>query len=168
MKNKLIKLGALALLLCGLSFKSYTQEVFKRRNVHVELLGSGIFGSVNYDFLFKPGNDGFGMRVGLGYLPNGFVLPVGIYDLIGQKRVQFEYGLGIAAAGFFGPISQDLTFSDGIDNFGIIAYGKAGMRISPQENGLVFNIHWNPLINNQGFITAWFGLGIGYSWKKKL
>ena len=158
---------SLFILICGICpGKSWGQEDLKRKSIYLELGGSGIIGSVNYDFLFKPGNDGLGMRVGLGFVPNTIVVPIGLNGLIGKKKVAFEYGAGISAAFIFADV-DNLTFNFGSDHFGFIGYGKVGMRISPKENGVVFNIHWNPVITAEKLRLLWFGLGIGYSWKKK-
>lgn len=132
--------------------------------MYLELLGSGVIGSVNYDFRFKPDNDGLGMRMGFGYVPNVLVFPIGLNGLIGKNRVSFEYGAGISAAVFLNNKSNDLTFSNGMDNLGFIGFGKLGVRITPKNRGVFFNLHWNPMINIVETRWAWFGLGIGYSW----
>jgi hypothetical protein len=159
------------ILFCFLCFifiakEGQSQEVFKRRAVYGELLGSGIFGSINYDFRFIPGNDGLGLRVGFGALPSGIVFPLGINGLLGENRLAFEYGAGISTAIITGPISQNLTFNNGSNRVGFIGFGKAGIRYTPKDNGLFFNLNWNPLLNIEGLTIGWFGLGIGYSWKK--
>lgn len=162
-----IKLGylLLPLFLITLSFHAKSQEIYKRKAVYGELLGSAVFASVNYDFRFKPGNDGYGMRVGISGAPSLIIMPVEINDLIGEKRFAFEYGLGLTFAYFTGPVSQDLTFSDNSQKFGAIAFAKAGLRFTPKENGLFFNLNWTPLFNIEGATLGWFGMGIGYSWK---
>jgi hypothetical protein len=152
----------------SLSLEGRGQENFRRQAVFVELLGSGVFGSVNYDFRFKPGNDGLGLRAGIGAIPSGIVFPFGLSGLVGKKRVTFEYGAGITAALITGPITQDLTFTDGLENFGVIGFANAGIRFTPTDNGLLFKLNWNPMFNSEGPILGWFGLGVGYSWKKEL
>lgn len=161
--KKLIILTATILLI---STSLFAQGQAKRRTVYAELLGSGIIGSVNYDFRFKPGNDGLGMRMGFGYVPDALIFPIGLNGLIGKNRVAFEYGAGISAAVFLRTVGNNLSFSNGADNLGYIAYGKAGIRITPKANGLFFNLNWNPLMNAVETQWAWFGMGIGYSWNK--
>lgn len=68
----------LLLVLILTSFHSSGQETSTRRVVYAELLGSGVFGSVNYDFRFKPGNNGPGLRIGGGYVPDVIIIPVGL------------------------------------------------------------------------------------------
>lgn len=155
------------LILITFSFKGFSQDAFKRRAVYAELLGSGIIASLNYDFRFKPGNDGLGFRVGVGGLPSAIVFPIGINGLLGKKRFAFEYGAGITAAIITGPITQNLTFNNDSEKFGIIGFAKAGVRYTPTDNGLFLNLNWNPMVNREGLILGWFGLGIGYSWKKE-
>lgn len=158
--------AALLILLLFISFHLFSQENSKRQAVYLEVLGSGVIGSINYDFRFKPGNDGLGMRAGFGYVPDVLVFPIGLNGLIGKKRVAFEYGSGISAAVFLRSVSNDLSFSSGTDHLGFIWFGKAGIRITPKNNGVFFNFNWNPLINKEETRWAWFGLGIGYGWKK--
>lgn len=149
-----------------ISINVFSQENLKRQVAYVELVGSGVFGSVNYDFRFKPGNDGLGMRTGLGYVPDVLVIPIGLNGLVGKNRIAFEYGAGVSASVFFKSKSGNQTFSSGINNLGFIGFAKAGIRVTPKNNGLFFNINWNPMINTDEIRWIWFGIGIGYSWKK--
>jgi hypothetical protein len=158
------KKTTLVLIFLLVSLSLFSQENSKRQAVYLELLGSGVIGSVNYDFRFKPGNDGLGMRMGFGYVPDVLVFPIGLNGVIGKNRVSFEYGAGVSAAVFLEKKINDLTFSNGVDNFGFIGFGKMGIRIRPKNRGVFFNLHWNPLINTVETRWAWFGLGIGYSW----
>jgi hypothetical protein len=164
-------LRKLQILFCIISFifiinEGKGQDIYKRKAIYGELLGSGIFGSINYDFRFLPRNDGLGLRVGLGALPSGIVFPLEINGLVGENRFAFEYGAGISAAIITGPISQNLTFNNGLNRTGFIGFAKAGIRYTPKDNGLFLNLNWNPLLNIEGITLGWFGLGIGYSWKK--
>ena len=158
------KRTTLVLILLLLSLSLLSQEKSRRQAVYLELLGSGVIGSVNYDFRFKPGDDGLGMRMGFGYVPDVLVIPIGLNGVIGKNRVSFEYGFGISAAVFLENKSNDLTFANNVDNLGFIGFGKMGVRIRPKNKGLFFNLHWNPLINTVETWWPWFGMGIGYSW----
>ncbi|MDE5423986.1 hypothetical protein L3073_17360 [Ancylomarina sp. DW003] len=111
----------------------FAQEKTKRRAVYTELLGSAVIGSVNYDFRFKPGNDGLGMRMGFSYLPD---------------------------------VNHGSTFLTDFKDIGYIAFAKAGLRITPKNTGLFFNLNWTPLFNRDEIQWTWFGLGIGYSWNE--
>lgn len=147
------------------SLNSFAQQKGKRQVVYAELLGSGVVGSVNYDFRFKPGNDGFGMRMGLGYIPDAIIIPLEINGLLGKKRVAFEYGAGISSAIFLSNDYINEAFLEDIKNFGVIGYVKSGVRITPKKNGVFLNLNWYLVRNKYEYIN-WFGLGIGYSWNK--
>ena len=151
-----------------MSFSVQSQDIFKRKAIYAELLGSGIFASINYDFRFWPENDGLGMRIGISGAPSVIIFPVEINDLIGKKRFAFEYGIGLTAAIFTSSVSANLTFNNDSQKFGVIAFGKAGFRFTPKDNGLFFNLNWNPLVNIEGVRLGWFGMGIGYSWKQSI
>ena len=161
-KKKIVLISTFLLI----SFNLFSQENFKRRVAYIELLGSGVFGSANYDIRFKSGNDGLGMRMGVGYIPDVLLIPIGLNGLIGKGRVAFEYGTGISAGVFLKNKIGNQTFSSGINNLGFIGFAKVGIRVTPKNNGLFFNFNWNPMINTVETRWIWFGLGIGYSWKK--
>ncbi|MFP4366339.1 MAG: hypothetical protein ACLFQA_04515 [Bacteroidales bacterium] len=154
----------LFLILFFLSIDTYCQEINRRKVVYAELLGSAVTGSVNYDFRFKPGNDGFGMRTGLGFVPKALIIPIELNRLTGKNRIAFEYGAGVSAAIFLEEVGYDQTFLNDLGNFGFIGYAKAGIRLTPKDNGVFFNLNWNPIINTVETRWVWFGLGIGYSW----
>lgn len=61
-----------------------------------QILGPGLFFSVNYDTRFKPINNGLGLRLGLGYAI-GATIPLSINYLIGKnnKRSFLELGAGV-------------------------------------------------------------------------
>ncbi|WP_017257377.1 hypothetical protein [Pedobacter arcticus] len=60
-----------------------------------QILGDGLFFSINYDTRFKTSNKGLGLRAGVGIL-FGAALPVSINYLIGNsnKRSFLELGAG--------------------------------------------------------------------------
>ena len=82
-------------LFCAILF-AQSETSPKRKAVYAEFLGSGVFGSVNYDFRFTEKNNGPGLRIGAGMVPDVLVIPVEINGLVGRKKVLFEYGLGIS------------------------------------------------------------------------
>lgn len=161
--------------LLSLGFHSFSQRMeinrdqqinSKRKVVYAELMGAGVIGSVNYDFRFSPGNDGLGMRIGCGYVPDVLTFPLEMNGLIGKRRIAFEYGAGISAGVFLKSVGNKESFATGIESIGYIGFAKAGLRITPKNNGLFFNFNWNPIINAEETRWIWFGLGIGYSWNK--
>ena len=65
-----------------LPFGLPAQSNGKNKVVYAELLGAGVFGSVNYDFRFKPGSEGLGMRIGAGMVPDVLIIPIEINGLM--------------------------------------------------------------------------------------
>lgn len=106
------------------------------------------------------------MRIGGSFLPGAIVIPIELNNLIGKKRIALEYGGGVTAAYFYDLAGIDLTLEDQFEDFGVIAFGKVGVRYTPVDNGLFLNFNYYAMVNNQGLIPVWLGLGIGYSWKK--
>jgi hypothetical protein len=154
------------LIILFLPFGLPAQSNGKNKVVYAELLGAGVFGSVNYDFRFKPGSEGLGMRIGAGMVPDVLIIPIEINGLMGKKRLALEYGLGTSAGIFLEEKPGDQTFSSGLNGLGFVGYAKVGLRLRPKNNGLMMNLNWTPMINTDEIWAVWFGLGIGYSWNK--
>jgi len=154
------------LIILFLPFGLPAQSNGKNKVVYAELLGAGVSGSVNYDFRFKPGSEGLGMRIGAGMVPDVLIIPIEINGLMGKKRLALEYGLGTSAGIFLEEKPGDQTFSSGLNGLGFVGYAKVGLRLRPKNNGLMMNLNWTPMINTDEIWAVWFGLGIGYSWNK--
>lgn len=158
------KLTLSTLVLLFLFSISFAQETTKRQAVYAELGGAAVLGSINYDFRFKPGNEGLGARIGFGYVPDVLVFPLEMNGLIGKHKVAFEYGAGISVAYFTeNHNTGNQTFRDGDSRLGFIYHGKAGIRITPANSGFFFNFNCTPQINTED-TRLWFGMGLGYSW----
>lgn len=158
------KLTLLTLAMFCLFSIALSQQTTKRQAVYAELGGASFIGSVNYDFRFKPGNDGLGARLGLGYVPDVIILPLELNGLIGKNKIAFEYGAGISVAYFTeNHNTGNQTFRNGNSRVGFIYYGKTGIRITPANNGFFFNFNCTPLTNTEE-TRLWFGIGLGYSW----
>ncbi len=145
------------------SAQSDTDKI--RKTIYAELLGSGVFGSVNYDVRFSEKDNGLGFRVGAGMIPDVLVIPLEINGLAGKKKVLFEYGIGIANGIFLKDKPGNTTFPTGTTKIGFIGFAKTGIRYQPQNNGIMLNLNWTPVVNSEDVRWIWFGLGIGYSWK---
>jgi hypothetical protein len=137
-----------------------------RKSIFGELLGNGLITSVNYDTRFKPDrNDGFGLRVGIGYFPSLFTLPMGINYIVGKRRSGFESGIGITP--FYDIQSVDER------KFTTVALLTVGYRFQPIDNGFLFRVNGSIGYDKRklvfpesgGFIIPWPGLSIGYSFK---
>lgn len=157
-------LTSLTLAMFCLCTIALSQQTRKRQAVYAEIGGAAVLGSVNYDFRFKPGNDGLGARIGFGYVPDVLVFPLELNGLIGKNKVAFEYGAGISTAYFTqNHNSGNQTFRNENSRLGVIFHGKAGIRITPANNGFFFNFNCTPQMNTLD-TRLWFGMGLGYSW----
>jgi hypothetical protein len=169
---KKLSLSLLALLLVSQSFAQ------RRKTAFVEILGNGLIVSGNFEMrLKKDSNSGSGLRAGLGggnisgydnngnYVSVGLItIPLGYNYLIGEKRSSFELGAGItpiivSASGNF---NGDFVSGKGITLSGVL---NAGYRYQPLNSGFMGKITWTPLATNSGFYAAYFGIGLGYSFK---
>ncbi|MFD1141332.1 hypothetical protein ACFQ4C_09440 [Larkinella insperata] len=165
------------LLLIFLSSASvWAQDGGRNKAVYAEALGSGITLSLNYDFRFKPTQDGLGMRIGVGGgsfsdtnsdAKAGIVtMPVLVDYLVGQRRVAFEAGAGLTLVYInvsgTDAVSGELLSGKG---FGFMGTFNTGLRLQPVRNGVVFRLNWSPAISNAGFQANWLGLSLGYAFK---
>jgi hypothetical protein len=169
---KKLSLSLLALLLISQSFAQ------RRKTAFVELLGNGLIVSGNFEMrLKKDSNSGSGIRAGLGggnvsgydnngnYVSVGLVtIPLGYNYLIGEKRSSFELGAGITPiiVSANGNVNGDFFSGSGLTLTGVL---NAGYRYQPLNSGFMGKITWTPLATNSGFYAAYFGIGLGYSFK---
>ncbi|GAB2789223.1 hypothetical protein GCM10027275_37730 [Rhabdobacter roseus] len=158
----------------ALTISSYAQDGGRNKAIYVEGLGSGLLFSVNYDFRFKPQQDGLGMRVGIGGGNlGGFDANVGIVTvpvlanyLVGTRRVAFEAGAGITPI-YVKASAADLSTGDVVKADGLSAFGtlNAGLRLQPIRNGVVFRLTYTPIITGSGFLPLFLGVSLGYAFK---
>ena len=136
-----------------------------RHAVFGELLGTGGYASLNYDRRFKPGNDGFGFRVGIGSGPrlqdnNSGYLTIPIYPnhILGKGRSGLETAVGLTPLIAFKELQNDPQ---------VRAYPflHIGYRMQPLEKGLLLRIGWTPNIHDGRFDARGAGLSLGYSFK---
>ena len=75
--------------------------------------------------------------------------------VIGSVNYDFRFNQGNDGLGMRigGKGLGNQTFPTGIDNLGYIGFAKAGIRVTPKNNGLFFNFNWNPMINTVE--TSW-------------
>jgi hypothetical protein len=157
-------LTAVLLLILIPSITSYAQKETARNSIYLELLGNGVFYSINYDREF---NDYLGMRVGLSYLPGVstafsttediIMIPVMINTFIGNGNSKFELGAGIVYEGF----THSTIF--GSSDSQIIITTTIGYRYQQKAGGLIFRIGFTPLITERGYILPFGGISIGTS-----
>lgn len=140
-----------------------------RHSIFLEVLGSGGVGSINYDRRLKPGNNGFGIRAGLGlweqfmHDQDGWEryvsIPLMVNYIIGKRRSGLEGGIGI---------TPEVALKKPVDNARIKALGalNLGYRLQPLKSGFMLRAGWTPVFNRKDFDAAWAGISLGYSFKK--
>lgn len=137
--------------------------VTARNAFYVELLGNGLFYSMNYDRLFTDQVSG---RVGLMFLGAASdegsaavtATPLMVNYLFGRGNSHFEAGVGIlvvSGAVDDVPGEEDQSFS------GAIGTGTLGYRYQRPGGGFVFRVGLTPFFSTQAF-GPWFGISFGY------
>jgi len=147
-----------------------TDELTAHSAIYLELFGSGILYSLNYDYRFA---DFFAVRAGLEYIPltsnNGdaslsvslFAIPLMAYYLLNYNSVNLE--LGVGATIFTGNISLSIKNS-GIsgNSSGVMPVGDIGFRFEPKTGGFMFKIAYTPFLETIHQIIP-FGFAFGYA-----
>ena len=136
-----------------------------RHAVFGELFGTGGFGTLNYDRRFRPGNDGFGFRVGIGSGPRlveddtGYLtIPVYLNHILGKGRSGLETAVGLTPLIAFKELQNDPQIRT-------YPFLHVGYRMQPLEKGLLLRIGWTPNIHDGRFDARGAGLSLGYSFK---
>lgn len=145
------------------------------RTAFAELLGNGVFYSVNFEQrLHKKGMDGWGLRVGLnvirptlfrdsGRSVSRFMLgiPLGVNYLFGEKKHFLEWGAGVTYfIGLPGNGSSELTPNNvsarllgrELKTSRVMGNFTLGYRHIVQNNGLVYGAAFVPVIGNDFFL----------------
>ncbi len=144
---------------------TYAQsDSVKKHAVFIELLGSGGFGSINYEnqFLTKP-KFALTFRTGLSVAPidknngAGIVFPVMVNVLFGKGPHKLEFGLG-----------QGITVTTR-GSFFTLTTAVAGYRFQRKDRPWFYRATYTPLISYlvDFQVQQWGGLSIGYSFGKK-
>ncbi len=149
-----------------ISFNIYSQEKKvnwpKKNFVYAELLGNGIFGSINYErqILSKPM---WSIRAGVGYYSENtkyVTLPVSVqYTMYLKNSNYLEFGAGYTWAHEQGEnyFKSEVSNPDIIHNYFLIAGYKQIF-----DNHWVFRATFTPLIkNNYDVKFPWFGVSVG-------
>jgi hypothetical protein len=139
--------------------KSAGYEVEKpAQTFYGELGGAGLF-TVNYDQRFK-GNDGFGVRAGVGgfgFLKKGvFTIPIGVNYLTGSGNNYAELGAGFCSVS----ISNGNTYFDNTSST-IVGFINFGYRYQPQSKGLTARVFISPLFTAAGIVPFYGGVSAG-------
>jgi hypothetical protein len=143
------------------SSKSLEANNSRAQSIYGEIGGNGLIITANYDFRFKPQQNGLGMRIGFGYFPNKYAkylsIPVGITELIGKAPQFFELGLGYT-------YSKYTSLFNSQNNGTSILIPSVGFRYQPVNKGVIFRIVLSPLfpITPDGGYLGYGGLSFGY------
>ena len=162
------------------------------QSVFVELGGSGLAYSFNYDFRFDDSRmDSWGMRVGAGGFnidgDSFYSLPVLVNRLYGNGPHYFEIGAGLT---LFGMDEDSYSYCSGgyVDANGtyictntvvetsersfilpvdgspsLMGTLNFGYRKVPVDGGFTWRVNLTPIFNNNGFWPLFAGVGFGYS-----
>ena len=167
MKN-LIFTSFLIFFLIGI-YESKAQTEFKRNSVFAELGGSAGLISLNFDKRFSKSPEGFGVRIGAGYMAwqdtEIFNFPILVNYLAGNNGKYLEMGFGPTigyAQERSEPNDQGLSFEPGINFYGTI---NLGYRYQPVEGGFNFRAGLSPILNFSpiDIFPIWPYLSFGYS-----
>ncbi len=143
-------------------------EAAPKNAFYAELLGSGLFFSLNYDYRL---GEKFGLRGGIGFIGNdnsfgssGFsynntalTIPLGLNVMLGKGNRYFDVGAGITyVKDNGGELSQEYSPITGSLNF--------SFRYQPLGGGVMFKVGISPIFTNDYFDPFRPGLAVGYSW----
>ena len=146
---------------------AYSQTMEYKNNIlYGELLGNGLFSSLNYEriilnnfdlrfgfgFAFSNPESNSGSHHSTSFLP--LVMANYLIDIHGDNYIEVGGGVLIASTDF--EISD--TFAPSMNFF--IPTVAIGYRYSPKNGGFFFSAAFDMFI--LGTVTPWGGLGIGY------
>jgi len=138
----------------------------RAQNFFVELGGPGLLFSANYDTRFSNKRDGFGARIGAGYIAVSdnslFTLPIQGNVLLGKKGKYFEIGLGATFISTKGDDNDFISFEDASSVIGTMTFGY---RYQPVDGGFNFRGGLTPVFDSHNFVPYFAGISLGYTFK---
>jgi hypothetical protein len=140
---------------------TFSVNAQRTKIAYLELLGNGIFYSLNYDTRFANTHDGLGARLGISfYRKEAIAVPIHLNYVIGSGNHGLELGGGVYTY-------VRLQGSDGVIFFpsGVVAY-----RYQPLDKHFSFRAGWMPTFapssgGEYDFSKLgwyWVGLSFGY------
>jgi hypothetical protein len=137
----------------------------KVQNVFFELGGQGLQYSVNYDTRFSDRRNGFGGRIGLGYLSlkgkEATTIPVSLNYLLGKGRHFADFGLGATLLLSNGAKPDIFEFHSPTRS--IVYTTNISYRFQPIQKGLFFRAGVGPVFNYDFILVFYLGLSLGYT-----
>jgi len=135
------------------------ESSFTTKSVYVELLGSGLISSINFDSRFK-GPKGLGYRIGIGYVPlsksTTLTFPVGVNAIFGKKNSFFEAELTGTV------ITNSNGKFNGNDVSKVFVYPHIGYRYSQPRKSFIGRVYIGPMIYGKK-VLPYPGLSLGYT-----
>jgi hypothetical protein len=129
------------------------------KSVYVEVLGSGIGFSANFDSRFM-GSKGFGFRVGVGYVPltgaSTLTIPFGLNYITGAKSSHFEAEATATVLTASGGKLNGKTVS------ALFIYPHIGYRYTKPSKSFLGRIYAGPILFN-GHALPFAGISLGYT-----
>ncbi len=182
MKNTKFCIAFFAFILqANLSFSQLnlpTPKAVYNKTFIAELGGAGVLFSANFDSRFDANERlGFGYRLGLGFTTvdestNGFnyktvsvpTIPFGVNYLFGKPNSAniFEVGAG---ATILTKKKSILNYNDYNEGH-FLGHFEFQYRRQPIDGGFAWRIGFTPIINPDGDILPFAGIGIGYCFSK--
>ncbi len=129
------------------------------KSVYVELLGSGLAFSANYDSRFS-GSKGFGYRVGIGFIPlkgsTPLTFPLGVNAILGHGPSYFE----VEATATI--LTSTKANFNGKKASGVFIYPHIGYRYTKPTKSIIGRIIAGPVFFGSKVIP-YGGLSLGYT-----
>ncbi len=165
LKIQIRRLKTFVILFCFLS--NQQTQAQQTQSLYLELLGSALGYSVNYDTRFSSLEEsGLGMRIGIFYAPDRgdsyICVPLHLNYLFGEGRKQLELGFGLSAFLTDSPITRDQN---------IFPSGAIMYRWRPSKSGFLLRMGLAPIFirvdgDSDGIpppiLWLWPGFSFGY------
>ena len=128
--------------------------------IYLELGGSGIIYTLNFDTRFAKQENGLGFRIGIGGAGGDgdgyFAIPAQLNYLLGENGKYLELGGGIT---YLNAQANDFFFDDASTVVGNVVIGFRSQPFA--KKGLTWRIAFTPFIGGGGFLP-WGGASIGF------
>ncbi len=138
----------------------------RARNVFFELGGQGLQYSANYDTRFSDRRNGFGGRLGLGYISlkgrEATTIPISLNYLLGNGRHFADFGLG-ATLLLSNGLKPDMFESSPTRS--LVYTTNISYRFQPIQKGLSLRAGVGPVFNYDFNLVFYLGLSLGYTFK---
>lgn len=142
--------------------------------IYLEVAGSSLGVTLNYDTRFRPGLTGLGLRAGVGLmggfsegLLSGYTAPMLLNYVIGSGRIGLDVGAGVTLGYVTRPGTHPLMDQQ-ITKEGALLIGgtgNVGLRLQPAKTGLHVRLYWSPFLTGEGLTLGRVGLSLGMGFR---